>query len=605
VSGFVGILHSQRAPVDPSLLRRMTDAMSYCGPDRRDVWLEGHVGLGHALLAPTPDSTGDDRQPLSLDGRVWIAADARIDGRRPGAPDAELILKAYLDWGEHCVDHLIGDFAFAIWDGREQRLFSARDHFGVVPLYYARVGNGIVVGNVLRALRLHPAVSDELDKRAVGDFLLFSGNMDLATTTFADVRAVPPGHVLTWHDGTVRVRRYWQPPEPQPELRLERPEEYVERFTVLFDQAVGDRLRSPRAGAHLSGGMDSTSVAATAHHALRSRSPDFDLRAYTVVFDRLVAEEEGRYADQVAAHIGLPVEHFVGDDYMARPPEADPFWVLPEPGEILGQSALHEVGRRVASFSRALLSGVGGDPLFSVPFRRPPVWRTLRDGHLPRFGLRTGLRRRLRGGRPDPPPLPDWIDAGFSRDVDLQTRWREVFAEWDGVRGRRAMLQPVWPAIFARSHPGASGLLARALFPFFDLRLVQYVWELPTHPLRADKRLLREAMRGRLPEAVLQRPKTPLYAARGRVHRDDPSYLLALLPETRRWRLELISDPAIGEYVDVERAKSLIDSPVPRRTVPSFENCFALAHWLQSGPAARGRPHPRKETRHAGDPTAA
>src|SRR5438105_2953662 len=232
--------------------------MCYCGPDHQDIWLEQRIGLGHALLGATPEPGDDEHQPCSLDGRVWIAADARIDGRADllarlrtrgrnvarDAPDAQLILHAYDVWGERCVEHLIGDFAFAIWDCARRRLFCARDHFGVVPFYYSRVTSGVVFGNVLRALRLHPAVSDTLDDRAIGDFLLFRMNMDHASTTFADIRALPPAHAITWENGAARIRRYWEPPQTEPELRLERPEQYVERFAVLFDQAVSDRLRS-------------------------------------------------------------------------------------------------------------------------------------------------------------------------------------------------------------------------------------------------------------------------------------------------------------------------------------------------------------------------
>lgn len=595
MSGFVGILNPDGAPLDSSLLRRITDSMAYCGPDRQEIWLDGDVGLGHALLAPSPDAAGDDRQPVSLDGRVWIAADARIDARdelvrrlgiSPAATDAELILHSYAAWAERCVDHLIGDFAFALWDGPERRLLCARDQFGVVPLYYARAGGGIVVGNVLRSLRLHPAVSDALDDRAIGDTLLFGAIMDPTATAFADLRALPPAHVLTYEGGTVGLRRYWEPPEPEP--RPGRPEEHVERFSAVFDAAVGDRLRSTRAGAHLTGGMDSTSLATTAHRVLSSRAEEFDLRAYTVVFDELIEEEEGRYAEQVAARLGIRLEQVAGDESVL----------------IAGQSALEQIARSVASFTRTLLAGTGGDPLFATSPARPSAWRALRSGRLPRLGVRTALRRRLRGGGPEIPPLPDWIDPSFARRADLPDRWRGLLSEWDRAEDRLAILHPLWPAIFAWSHPGAHGLPIRVVFPFFDLRLLGCVWETPA-PLRRDKRLLREAMRGRLPETVVQRPKALLYVPTGRVHDDDPFYLLAQRPESRRLGLDLLSGGAISDYVDVERARELIESPVPRRTLPRFENCFLLANWLRSELGPSALPTPTKEKSDAGDPAAA
>jgi asparagine synthase (glutamine-hydrolysing) len=606
VSGFAGILHADGAAVDPSVLRRMTEAMSHCGPDRQDVWLGEGVGLGHALLGWAPEPGTSEHQPRSLDGRVWVVADARVDGRAdllaelrarrrdlpPDTSDAELILHAYQAWGERCVEHLIGDFAFAIWDGPQRRLFCARDHFGVIPFYYARLGRGIVFGNVLRALRRHPAVSAALNERAIGDVLLFRWNQDTAATAFADILALPPAHALTWEAGTTIVRHYWESSAIHDEIRYARPEEHVERFTFLFDQAVADRLRADRAGTHLSGGMDSTSIAATARRVLASRGREFDLRAYTTTFDLFVAYEEPRYAAEAAAAIGIPLERVSGRDHVMRAPGRELAWVYPEPSVIPDQSPEYEIARRIASFARVQLTGFGGDPLFSAPVGWPSSatqWRErarhaaleLRRGHLPRYGVRTALRSALGGGRPSVNPLPDWIEPGFARRTDLATRCREVQAAWHGVADHRVMVHPIWPAIFSASHPGANGLPVRAVFPFFDIRLAREVWATPVYPWRRDKRLLRSAMRGRLPARILRRPKTPFYLPNGRSHEGDPRYQLARLPETRRWRADLL-DGAVGEYVDLDRARALNDSPEPRWTVSIFDMCFILSHWLRS-----------------------
>ena len=186
MSGIVGIINTDGAPVDRGLLVRLTASLDYRGPDARAVWIDGHVGFGHTMLRTTDESV-HERQPLSLDGSVWITADARVDGRAElrrelggervagldTVTDVELILHAYRRWDTDCVDHLLGDFAFAIWDGRKQRLFCARDHFGVKPFFYARVRNAFVFGNTLNCLRLHPGVSDTLNEVAIGDFLLF------------------------------------------------------------------------------------------------------------------------------------------------------------------------------------------------------------------------------------------------------------------------------------------------------------------------------------------------------------------------------------------------------------------------------------------------
>jgi hypothetical protein len=263
-------------------------------------------------------------------------------------------------------------------------------------------------------------------------------------------------------------------------------------------------------------------------------------------------------------------------------------------------------------FARENLAGLGGDPLFLTGPALPSgtaQWSdrlrfaglVLRNRKLPRYGVRTALRRRLRGGRPLVPPLPDWVQPEFARRVDLSARWRGVRADWDAPTDHQAMLSPYWTAIFGWSHPGAQGLALTHRFPFFDLRLASFVWQTPLYPWRQDKRLLRQAMRDRLPAPVLERPKTPLYVRNGRVRTDDPAYRLAVLPRMRRWRAGLASGAAIGEYVDVQRMRALVESPMQVPPFPRFENCFTLAHWLQ----AQERVSTPEETEHvANHPTA-
>ena len=131
MSGIVGIVNFDGAPVDRTLLRRMTNFMSFRGPDEQRVWVDGNAGFGHALLRATEES-GRESQPFTLDGQMWIVADARVDAQADlirelaargehvdqGVTDVELLLRAYGTWGEECVEHLLGDFAFAVWEGR-------------------------------------------------------------------------------------------------------------------------------------------------------------------------------------------------------------------------------------------------------------------------------------------------------------------------------------------------------------------------------------------------------------------------------------------------------------------------------------------------------
>src|SRR5262249_48512898 len=180
MSGIVGILHLDGAPVDRGLLRRMTDFMKFRGPDEQRIWVDGNVGFGHTLLRTTFESE-HEHQPFSLDGKTWIVADARVDTQteliaklkahgedvKRGVPDVELLLRSYRVWGEDCVHHLRGDFAFAVWDAPQRRLFCARDHLGVKPFFYADLGTAIIFSNTLDCVRQHPEVSDRLNDLAI------------------------------------------------------------------------------------------------------------------------------------------------------------------------------------------------------------------------------------------------------------------------------------------------------------------------------------------------------------------------------------------------------------------------------------------------------
>jgi asparagine synthase (glutamine-hydrolysing) len=203
--------------------------MTSRGPDAQQVWAEGSVGFGHTLLS-IPGGSEHEKQPFSLDGRVWIVADARVDAQPDliagldtngqhvprGATDAELILRAYHTWGEKCIEHLLGDFVFGIWDGSKQRLFCARDHFGVKPFYYAHVGACIIFSNTLDCIRQHSSVSNRLNDLAIADFLLFESIQDPQATAFNDIARLNPAHTLEVKDGQVFIDRYWKLPVSAP-----------------------------------------------------------------------------------------------------------------------------------------------------------------------------------------------------------------------------------------------------------------------------------------------------------------------------------------------------------------------------------------------------
>ena len=272
MSGIVGIVNFDGEPVDPALLERMTSSLEFRGPDAKRTWIKGPVGFGHTLLRTTDEAQGE-QQPFTFDGKIWIVADARIDARNElvakltangrvaslDRPDVELILHAYHLWGHECLHHLLGDFAFGIWDGPLCTLFCARDHMGVKPFYYAQAGYTVIFSNTLDCIRLHPLITSELNDQAVADFLLFDANRHNDTTFFAEIHRIAPAHSITWNQTGYQVRRYWTLPVDEP-IQYRRLDDYTDRFKELLRDSVKDRLRTDRVGIFMSGGIDSSAT---------------------------------------------------------------------------------------------------------------------------------------------------------------------------------------------------------------------------------------------------------------------------------------------------------------------------------------------------------
>ncbi len=278
MSGIAGVIYMDGRFVSPELLRRMADSLAFCGPDAQEIWIDGQAGLGHAMLRTTPESI-NERQPLSnVQAGVTITADARIDNRAElidefgitgfngnDVPDSELILKAYEKWGTECVHHLLGDFAFAIWDGRQHQLFCARDHFGVKPLCYYSNDKVFVFASEVKGILPVNDVPARLNEARIADFLVeVLEGYDKVSTFYENIFKLPPAHILIVNDRGMQVLKYWLP-DPHKQIRLGSDEEYLETFREIFTEAVRCRLRSQSpVGVLLSGGIDSATIWGTA-----------------------------------------------------------------------------------------------------------------------------------------------------------------------------------------------------------------------------------------------------------------------------------------------------------------------------------------------------
>ena len=267
-------------PPDRALLQ-MRSALAGHGGDGSSTWTGNGTGLGQELKRVTPEDLAE-RQPLiSRDGQRVLVSDGRIDNRRelsgelglawesPLIPDSAFIMAAYERWGEDCASRLIGSFSFAIWDEERKRLLLARSPFGAKTVFYHNADEFVAFATMPKAL-FALSVPRRLNHQGIADLLVLVPP-EPGASLYEGIGSLEPGHLLTADRQGCRERAFWAP-ELRKELRLRSDQEYEEAFTELFDRVVADQLRSLNpVGMLLSGGLDSTSVAASAAPLLAKR----------------------------------------------------------------------------------------------------------------------------------------------------------------------------------------------------------------------------------------------------------------------------------------------------------------------------------------------
>ena len=410
MSAIFGVINMQQRPIERSHLALMDEALRAYGPDGAQLWHDGAVGLGQCLLQTTP-AAHFEAQPLMGPGQTCVlVADARLDNRMelgahfgiaPAAlssvPDSALILMAYEKWCEACPEHLLGDFAFALWDHRTRTLFAARDPLGVKPFYYCHIPGWLVVlASQMAGLLSHPLVPRRLNDLMLAYHMVMH-KADPEITFFADCWRLPPAYTLRVRKGELHLHRYWAP-DPAREIRLESDAEYVEACRALLRQAVGDRLPiDARVGAHLTGGLDSSTVICLAASRLQESAQSLAGFSWTTLPQPTDDPEEGelpfiadvcaqtsitRYAPQITPEA-------MRDVILLR---SGPGGVMPLPAsEMAMHELMHEQGTHV------VLSGWGGDEVAS--FNGRGYWAALaRQGYWRHLGREILWRHRRSGG---------------------------------------------------------------------------------------------------------------------------------------------------------------------------------------------------------------
>ncbi len=545
--------------IDDATLRVMRDALTHRGPDEAASWINptGHIGLGHRRLSIVDLSSGQQPMP-NEDQQVWIAFNGEIYNHTQLRPalesaghryrthsDTETIIHSYEQHGTHSAKQLRGMFAYAIWDESKQQLTLARDRVGIKPLYYALLPDGTLhFASEIKALIESKAVAPELNYNVLAD--QFANRYTSGDETlFKGVKRLSPGHTLTWQNGKIEISQYWQLDYTKSAEQLTQAE-YVERFREMFRDSVASHLMADvPLGMFLSGGIDSSAIA-----GVMSKLTNDQIKTFSVAFNEREANELV-YARQVAE--AFKTDHH---EIVVTPEEffaALPAMVYQEDEPIAHPSSvpLYFVSKLAREHVKVVLTGEGADELLAGYNKYRVTMYNLQFG----WGyekLTPGFVRGLVKGGIGFLPGENRVKQKLQRTFlcmppELRNIYFDNFAVYSpDAQGQlfsadtRALMtetDPYRQALSYVNNAKADNLLDQLLsadmntylhellmkqdqmsmaasiesrVPFLDNEMIEFATRLPVDmKLRGTttKHILREAMKGVLPDEILTRKK--------------------------------------------------------------------------------------------------
>lgn len=588
--GIVGVVNRDGAEVDGNLLQAMTDMLHHRGPDGAGYYRFAGVGLGHRRLSIIDIAAG--HQPMSNeDGTIWVTFNGEIynfhvlrsELKSAGHmfrthSDTEVLVHGYEQWGEGLVSRLRGMFAFGIFDQRAQRLFLARDRFGIKPLVYSENSNKIVFASEIKAILRDPGITREIDEEALADYFEL-GYIPAPHTAFRGIHKLLPGHIASIDINSrnpIVQRSYWHLPyEEQIELSEADASEQLE--ALLADAVRSELVSDVPLGAFLSGGIDSSTVA-----SMMVRNSNDRIKTFTIGFRDERFSEVG-FAREVAEAINADHHEYIV--------EADVAELLPrlayhfdEPFADASAVPTYYLCRMARQNVTVCLSGDGADELFAGYDRYHQCLALCRMDFIPH-----GMRRAICG------PLGSVLRRWHGYSLTPEERFIDYMRGQYGVRQDQVLLNLPPNAQMQRERrpfeylrnafcPNTKDLLHRYLevdaitylpndilakvdvtsmmnslevrVPLLDHELAEFVARLPSNmKLRngISKYLLKKTMGARLPKSVLNRPK------------------MGFGVPVRQWVATSLKGMTHEYLLNPSRVSGLLDAPVLRRMVEDNE----------------------------------
>ena len=568
--GISGILNLRGVAVSQNLLRQMIDTIRYRGPDDVGIYSNGPVGLAHARLSIIDPAGG--HQPMSIaKNSLWITFNGEIfnyvelreelikKGHRfASSSDTEVLLHLYQEEGERCVERLNGQWAFAIWDATKRKVFLSRDRFGVRPLYYTQTGDTFLFASGIKALLACPEVESAIDLTALDQIFTFWVTLP-PRTAFRGIKQLPPGHSMVIQDGRITVRPYWKLDlVPQSDVGKASAERLAEELLALLRDATEIRLRSDvPVGAYLSGGIDSTVIT-----ALVGKSAGDRLRTFSIGFEDSEFDES-LYQREASTFLGTSHSDIRCHHQDIARVFPDVIWHTEQPVVRTASAPLYLLSKLVSeSGFKVVLSGEGADEMLGgydifketkirqFWGRRPESsWRPLLLKRL--YPYMDNIQRQSLDymkhffhvtkkdlGSPFFSHLPRW-DLTAKSKLFFSEATRAELTSYDGINDLRQELPEhysSWPPFsraefleaqyllpgYILSSQGDRMAMAHAVegrYPFLDHRVVEFATKLPINlkmKVLDQKHLLKQAVKGLIPESIRTRHKQPYRAPDGR-----------------------------------------------------------------------------------------
>lgn len=566
-------------------INKMAKTLSKRGPDASNIFCDHHAALGHTRLVvvdpaggiqPMTKAKQEKIYTLVYNGELYNTEELRKELLKKGYSfqshsDTEVLLTAYIEWGENCVEKFNGIFAFAIWEHKGEKLFIARDRLGVKPLFYKHLNHTLLFGSEIKAILAHPQVKAEVNQEGLQEVFGLGPSRTPGHGVFCGIKELRPAHFLIFDRNGIRIKRYWN---VESRVHNQSFEETVEQVRFLVTDAVERQLVADvPVCTFLSGGLDSSAISSIASRyfeqegrgRLHTYSIDYERNSEFFKSSMFQPDEDKPWIEKMIHYSGVDHQSMIITQEMLVKRLKDAVIARDLPGMADIDSSLLWFSEEIKKNFTVALSGECADEIFGgYPwFYKKEL---LQDEHFPWMKSEEERGKLLR---------PHWQKKLQLKDY-VRDRYTETLNEVPRLEGENPIdtrrrewfyLNMVWfmATLLERKDRMSMAASLEVRVPFADHRLIEYVWNIPWSMKMHDGRekgILRKALEGVLPHDILYRKKSPY----PKTH--NPAYM-KLVKDLLNEIIENKKSPIL-ELVSKQQVKEIIDSNGDSFKVPWF-----------------------------------